>query len=52
MMKSPYFPDILLIVEAVDNRPRAEEKHCFEERMGANVKESKLWLVKANCDHY
>lgn len=51
-MHTPHFSDILLIIKAVDNRAGAEEKYCFEEGMGADVKEGQLGLVKPNSYYY
>lgn len=37
VMYTPYLPNVLLIVKAVDNRPRAEKEHCLEECVCTNV---------------
>ena len=52
MVYASYFSDILFIIEAMNNRARAEEKYCFEEGVGADVEEGKLGLVKPDCNHY
>ena len=44
-MYASHFTNILLIIQTVDNRARAEEKYCFEEGMCADMKEGELGLV-------
>lgn len=39
-MKAPYFSDVLFVIEAMNNRPRAKEKYCFKESMSTDVEES------------
>lgn len=39
MVYTSYFADVLFIVQAVDDRTRAEEEHSFEERVCTDVKE-------------
>jgi len=51
-VKSPHFADILFIVEAMNNRARAEEEYCFKEGMSADVEEGKLGLIKADGNYY
>ena len=36
-MHGAYLTDILLIIQAVNNGTRAQEEHCFEKGMGANM---------------
>ena len=45
MVYSPHFSDVLFVIEAVNNRTRAEEKHCLEKGMSTDVKESELGLI-------
>lgn len=44
-MYASHFTNILFIIEAMNNRARAEEEHCFKEGMSTDMKESELWLV-------
>lgn len=52
VVHAPYFPDILLVVKAVDDGAGAEEKHRLEEGVGANVEKCQLGLVKADGNHH
>lgn len=39
MVYSSYFSDVLLVVQAVDNCPGANEEHCFKEGVSTDVEE-------------
>ena len=40
--ESAHFPDILLVVQGDDDRPRAEEEEAFEERVGEKVEDGDI----------
>lgn len=37
MMYAPHFANVLFIIKAVNDRPRADKKYCFEEGVGTDV---------------